>query len=114
MERGNNRKTIRKNLYKNRSMIDKEILEKLAKLGYKQPVKERRTEIEIVEWLRIYKNIIILVYPFINREGEKRFIFAVPLENGGLCSNDLNYPSYEQARLEGIKNVCNDLLSKQS
>lgn len=34
------------------------------------------------------------------------------MENGSLSSNNLNYPSYEQARLEGIKSVCNELLRK--
>lgn len=58
------------------------------------------------------KGIIILVYPFTNKEGEKRFIFAIPMENGSLSSNNLNYLSYEQARLEGIKSVCNELLRK--
>lgn len=89
-----------------------EVLEKLVKLGYKQPIKEKRIEVEIVEWIRLHKDIIILVYPFTNKEGEKRFIFAIPMENGSLSSNNLNYPSYEQARLEGIKSVCNELLRK--
>lgn len=93
-------------------MVDEEVLEKLVKLGYKQPVKEKRTDIEVVEWLRIHKDTIILVYPFTNKEKEKRFIFAIPTDNGSLKSNNLNYSSYEQARLEGIKSVCNDLLEK--
>lgn len=94
-------------------MVDDEVLEKLVKLGYKQPIKEKRIEVEIVEWIRLHKDIIILVYPFTNKEGEKRFIFAIPMENGSLSSNNLNYPSYyEQARLEGIKSVCNELLRK--
>lgn len=91
-------------------MVDDEVLEKLVKLGYKQPIKKK--EVEIVEWIRLHKGIIILVYPFTNKEGEKRFIFAIPMENGSLSSNNLNYPSYEQARLEGIKSVCNELLRK--
>lgn len=90
-------------------MVDDEVLEKLVKLGYKQPIKKKRIE---VEWIRLHKDIIILVYPFTNKEGEKRFIFAIPMENGSLSSNNLNYPSYEQARLEGIKSVCNELLRK--
>lgn len=95
-------------------MVDDEVLEKLVKLGYKQPIKKKRIEVEIVEWIRLHKGIIIiiLVYPFTNKEGEKRFIFAIPMENGSLSSNNLNYPSYEQARLEGIKSVCNELLRK--
>lgn len=94
-------------------MVDDEVLEKLVKLGYKQPIKKQRIEVEIVEWIRLHKGIIILVYPFTNKEEEeKRFIFAIPMENGSLSSNNLNYPSYEQARLEGIKSVCNELLRK--
>ena len=87
-------------------------IEKQFELGYKQPIKKKRIEVEIVEWIRLHKGIIILVYPFTNKEGEKRFIFAIPMENGSLSSNNLNYPSYEQARLEGIKSVCNELLRK--
>lgn len=93
-------------------MVDDEVLEKLVKLGYKQPIKKKRIEVEIVEWIRLHKGIIILVYPFTNKEGEKRFIFAIPMENGSLSSNNLNYPSYEQARLEGIKSVCNVIMKK--
>lgn len=93
-------------------MVDDEVLEKLVKLGYKQPIKKKRIEVEIVEWIRLHKGIIILVYPFTNKEGEKKFIFAILMENGSLSSNNLNYPSYEQARLEGIKSVCNELLRK--
>ena len=63
-------------------MVDDEVLEKLVKLGYKQPIKEKRIEVEIVEWIRLHKDIIILVYPFTNKEGEKRFIFAISMENG--------------------------------
>lgn len=47
-------------------MVDDEVLEKLVKLGYKQPIKEKRIEVEIVEWIRLHKDIIILVYPFTN------------------------------------------------
>lgn len=32
-------------------MVDDEVLEKLVKLGYKQPIKEK--EVEIVEWIRV-------------------------------------------------------------
>lgn len=52
-------------------MVDDEVLEKLVKLGYKQPIKEKRIEVEIVEWIRLHKGIIILVYPFTNKEGER-------------------------------------------
>ena len=34
-------------------MVDDEVLEKLVKLGYKQPIKEKRIEVEIVEWIRV-------------------------------------------------------------
>lgn len=50
-------------------MVDDEVLEKLVKLGYKQPIK--RIEVEIVEWIRLHKGIIILVYPFTNKEERK-------------------------------------------
>lgn len=52
-------------------MVDDEVLEKLVKLGYKQPIKEKRIEVEIVEWIRLHKGIIILVYPFTNKEERK-------------------------------------------
>ena len=93
-------------------MVDDEVLEKLVKLGYKQPIKKKRIEVEIVEWIRLHKGIIILVYPFTNKEGEKRIRFAIQMEPIARSSNNLNYPSYEQARLEGIKSVCNELLRK--